>query len=58
MKKFEYKVEMFDCLVEQKLNKFGQEGWELVALFSPGDGYTHCFFKREIIISSWPTGPR
>ncbi|HSQ89555.1 hypothetical protein [Romboutsia sp.] len=46
MKKFEYQVLTFTCCyIEDELNKYGQDGWELVAV----DGNGKHYLKREII---------
>lgn len=31
-----------------KLNELGQQGWELVAVVSPGHFVVHYFFKRAL----------
>lgn len=47
MKKFEYQVLTLEGLdIEDELNKYGQEGWELVAIDQCGRQY----LKREINI--------
>lgn len=33
---------------DDRLNALGAEGWELVAVVSPGHFVLHYFFKREI----------
>lgn len=47
MKKFEYQVLTLEGLdIEDELNKYGQAGWELVAIDQRGRHY----LKREINI--------
>ena len=55
MKKWKYKVEdtqwEVSWEVEKKLNKFGQNGWELVSVIDYLVGlnsYNKYFFKREV----------
>jgi len=53
MKKFEYHKCPHNIDLD-KLNKLGEEGWELAAITSSGGdfGAYHCYiFKREIIES-------
>lgn len=46
MRKFEYQVLTFTCIdIEDELNKYGKDGWELVAVDVKGRHY----LKREII---------
>lgn len=35
-------------LKNEELNALGAEGWELVAVVSPGHFVLHYFFKREL----------
>lgn len=65
MKKYEYKTEKIDALscffiksdssgFEQKLNEFGQNGWELVNILGGvqidvlSSTLAFCVFKREV----------
>jgi len=59
MKKFEYKIENYrthglTTFVltkdhEEKLNKLGEEGWELVSMHNPKSGRSiMAIFKREV----------
>ena len=46
MKRFEYQVLTFTCSdIEEELNKYGQDGWELVAVDDKGRHY----LEREIM---------
>lgn len=52
MVKWDYKVEkvMFDShTVEDILNKYGKEGWELVSLVDRLGGYKLFIFKRPVV---------
>jgi hypothetical protein len=43
MQKWEYKfVQLGGVTAEEELNKLGEQGWELVAVWSG----LHCFLKR------------
>lgn len=45
MKRFEYKIEPAPCiLTSTKLNKFGEDGWELAAIHSNNI----LIFKRKL----------
>lgn len=47
MKKFEYKIEYRDLGIKE-LNRYGEEGWELVAVEpSKTNGPPRLWFKRE-----------
>lgn len=52
MTKWEYHIE--DCLDELMstdiayLNRFGQDGWELINVFKSNDGLYTCIFKRQV----------
>ncbi len=37
-----------ETLNTSKLNELGEQGWELVAVVSPGHFVLHYFFKRKI----------
>jgi hypothetical protein len=53
VKKWEYKVVVLkDKEIEQKLNSFGDVGWELVA----PNGFGTFYLKREISLSSGSLG--
>lgn len=51
MDKWEYKVDkiMFDSYtIEDILNKYGEEGWELVSMVDRFGGYKLFIFKRRL----------
>ncbi|WP_372426139.1 hypothetical protein [Salinarimonas chemoclinalis] len=45
--RWEYKL-VTETLNADQLNAFGGDGWELVAVVSPGHFVLHYFFKREV----------
>ena len=64
MKKFEYKIIIFDCIldslkdVQTAMDTYGNLGWELVTITQRQDGGRNekYFFKKEIIESMY-AGP-
>ncbi len=44
--KWDYLIRQ-ELLSDDALGELGQEGWELVAVVSPGHFVLHYFFKRE-----------
>lgn len=46
-----------ETLQVSDLNKFGADGWELVAVVSPGHFVLHYFFKREALWADNVTEP-
>ncbi len=44
---WEYRV-VTETLDSSELSKLGADGWELVAVVSPGHFVLHYFFKREV----------
>jgi hypothetical protein len=52
MKKFEYKIYIdnphWNTNIEKLLNKYGQDGWELVCIDKGIWGLNGYYFKREI----------
>ncbi len=68
MKQFEYRIENFECwnyeTLVNKLNSFGEEGWELVSwtlYHQPGAHLeyviTNAIFKRKVKEIKDNTGP-
>lgn len=66
MEQFEYRIENFECwnyeTLEDKLNSFGKEGWELVSWTLYQGAHleyviTNAIFKRKIKEIKDDTGP-
>ncbi|WP_170565856.1 DUF4177 domain-containing protein [Ruegeria atlantica] len=52
MKKFEYTTctyHVYDKEYDERLNKMGKNGWELVSVVDVELSGLHCFFKREVV---------
>jgi len=47
MKRFKYKIISSEYLNEERLNRFGRDGWELAGITSVGV-YKKYHFKREL----------
>ncbi len=63
MKKFEYKIIIFDCIldslkdVQTAMDTYGNLGWELVTITKRQDGRNEKYFFKKEIIESMYTGP-
>ncbi len=63
MKKFEYKIIIFDCIldslkdVQTAMDTYGNLGWELVTITKRQGGRNEKYFFKKEIIESMYTGP-